>query len=372
MGHNVFVVNSCISDGREGYKKSIEIWEKFVDNKNKNKFINRFNFRKMNISLIKTRSWERNLLNSDEEENIFREAKNIMELYDIDFVIGWGNLLLEESIYKEAKIKKIKICFYLVNPTYKGKKTFLLENSDLVITDSEATRNLYSNELKCKTIIISKSIDENHPNTEIEYKSQISKKCLFVNPSLEKGLEPLLILSDFFDNRKKNIHFICIDGRNRFKDEINYLKKKEIDIPSNVLISPSMENINNLFANIRVLLLLSIWHESGSRLILESYKRGIPVIAFDTGGNSELMKNYPDDIFEKPLLYLDKNKRLMIQSWDIKKIYQRISYLCEKEEYYKNYSAKIKSENKPEIINKKFRKSLLKVLEFVEEDVGEK
>ena len=93
MGHNVFVVNSCISDGREGYKKSIEIWEKFVDNKNKNKFINRFNFRQMNISLIKTRSWERNLLNSDEEENIFREAKNIMEFYDIDFVIGWGNIL---------------------------------------------------------------------------------------------------------------------------------------------------------------------------------------------------------------------------------------------------------------------------------------
>ena len=72
MGHNVFVVNSCISDGREGYKKSIEICEKFVNNKNKNKFINRFNFRKINISLIKTRSWERNLLNSDEEENIYR------------------------------------------------------------------------------------------------------------------------------------------------------------------------------------------------------------------------------------------------------------------------------------------------------------
>ena len=372
MGHNVFVVNSCISDSKDGYKKSIQIWEKFLEKENKNNFINRFNLRKMNISLIKTRSWKRNLLSSDEEENIFREAKNIMEFYNIDIVIGWGNLLLEESIYREAKIKNIKICFYLVNPSYKGKKTFLLANSDLVITDSEATRNLYSKELKCKTIIISKSIDENHPNTEIEYKSQISKKCLFVNPSLEKGLEPLLILSEFFDNRKKNIHFICIDGRNRFKDEINYLKKKEIDIPSNVLISPSMENINNLFANIRVLLLLSIWHESGSRLILESYKRGIPVIAFDTGGNSELMKNYPDDIFEKPLLYLDKNNRLMIQSWDIKKIYQRISHLCENDEYYKIYSKKIKSDNNSNSINRNFRKSLLKVLEFLEKDLEKK
>ena len=178
-----------------------------------------------------------------------------------------------------------------------------------------------------------------------------------------------MILSDFFDNRKKNISFIGIDGRNRFKDEINYLKKKEIDIPTNFLIYPSIENINNLFANVRVLLLLSIWHESGARLILESYKRGIPVIAFDTGGNSELMKNYPDDIFEKPLLYQDKNNRLMIQSWDIKKIYQRISYLCENDEYYKIYSKKIKSENKPEIINKTFRTSLLNVLEIIKKDI---
>ncbi len=66
----------------------------------------------------------------------------------------------------------MKTCFYLVNPTFKGKKIFLLANSDLVITYSEAKRNLYSNELKGKTIIISKSIDENHPNSGFEYKSQ--------------------------------------------------------------------------------------------------------------------------------------------------------------------------------------------------------
>ena len=75
---------------------------KILEKENKNNFINRFNLRKMNISLIKTRSWKRNLLNSDEEENLFREAKNIMEFYDIDFVIGWGNFLLEESMNRSG------------------------------------------------------------------------------------------------------------------------------------------------------------------------------------------------------------------------------------------------------------------------------
>ena len=31
-----------------------------------------------------------------------------MDLYKIDFLIGWGNLLLEESVFKEAKKKKVK------------------------------------------------------------------------------------------------------------------------------------------------------------------------------------------------------------------------------------------------------------------------
>ena len=366
MGHKVFVVGGCISDSKDGYKKSISIWEKFSDQELNNKLINRFNFRKLNISLIKTRRWERNLLNSDEEENIFQEAKNIIDLYNLSLIIGWGNLLLEESIFREARRNKIKICFYLVNPTYKGKKTFLLENSDVVITDSEATRNLYSNDLKCKTVVVSKSLDNKYSINSFEDKSQISKKCLFVNPSIEKGLEPFLILSNFLYKRESEISFICVDGRSLFEDEICYLNQKKIDIPGNIFIHPPIENINHLFANIRVLLLLSIWHESGSRLILESYARGIPVIAFDTGGNSELMQNYQDDIFEKPILYRDKNNRLRIKKWDIKKIYERITYLCENEEYYKKYSKKIKSENNPRLINEKFKVSLKKVLEMIE------
>ena len=144
----------------------------------------------MNISLVKTRNWSRNLLNADEEENIFREAMNIINLYNIDFLIGWGNLLLEESILKEAKKNKIKLCFYLVNPTYKCKKSYLLENADLVITDSDATRNLYKKHLNCEAIILSKSLEKKPCQNNIKITSKASKKCLLVNPSLEKGLEP--------------------------------------------------------------------------------------------------------------------------------------------------------------------------------------
>ena len=366
MGHKVFVVNSCISDSEYGYKKSLLLWNQCSNKEvNKNNFINRFVFRKMNISLIKTRNWARNLLNADEEENIFREAINLMELYKIDLLIGWGNLLLEESIFKEAKKKNVKLCFYLVNPTFKGKKSYLLKNADLVITDSEATRNLYKNDLNCEALILSKSLEKKPSQNNLKITSRTFKNCLLVNPSLEKGLEPLLLLSKYFYEQKSNLSFLCVDGRNQFKKKFNYLNLNDFEFKSNLSIVPAVEDIDNLFSNIRVLLLFSIWHESGSRLILEAYARGIPVIAFQTGGNKELMKNYPDDIFKKPDLYFDKNNQLRISSWDLSSVAERIRRLNEDDDFYNFYSNKIKNENTFEKVNNNFLVSLKKMIEKV-------
>ena len=364
MGHKVFVVNSCISDSEYGYKKSLFLWDQFSKKGViKNNFINRFVYRKMYISLIKTRNWARNLLNADEEENIYREAISILNLQKIDFLIGWGNLLLEESILKEAKKNGVKIVFYLVNPTYKGKKSYLLDNADLVITDSQATIDLYKNDLNCKAIILSKSLEKRPSQNNLGKPSRTSKNCLLVNPSLEKGIEPLLIISEYLHEQKSNIFFLCVDGRNQFKKKLNYLNLNEFDIKSNLYILPAIENIDKLFSDIRLLLLFSIWHESGSRLILEAYVRGIPVIAFQTGGNQELMKNYPDDIFKKPKIYFDKNNQLRISNMDLINISERIKRLNEDDDFYNFYSNKIKNENSYEEISKNFIISLENMLE---------
>ena len=365
LGHKVFVVNSCISNGKKGYEKSVFIWEKFSNKKGyKNQFINRFVSKKLNISLIKTRNWQRNLLNSDEEENLYREAINLMNLYKFDFLIGWGNLLLEESIFKEAKKKNIKICFYLVNPTYKGKKTYLLENADLVLTDSQATRDLYKNDVNCEILILSKSIEKKPSQVNLHETSKVSKNCLLVNPSIDKGLEPLIKLSKHFYEQKSDVSFLCVDGRNQFKKSLCDLNLDK-NLKSNLSILAPIENVDVLFSNIRILLLFSIWHESGSRLILEAYVRGIPVIAFHTGGNSELMKNYPDDIFRKPDLHYDQDNKLRISNFDIDNVYKRILDLIEDNDFYNFYSNKIKSENSFEKINNNFKNSVKKLCEVM-------
>ena len=72
-------------------------------------------------------------------------APQKMKNVKFDLIIGWGNLNLEESIFKEAKNLGIKICFYLVNPSYLNKDFYLKENSDFIITDSLSTKKIYQN-----------------------------------------------------------------------------------------------------------------------------------------------------------------------------------------------------------------------------------
>ncbi len=340
LGHNVFSVNGCISDSKYGYIKSLSLWQKsFLIDKNKPKFVTRFIYNDINISLIKTRNWQRNLLASDEEENIYRESLNVIHECKIDIIIGWGNLLLEESIFKEAKIRGLKICLYIVNPSFIGKTNFIFDNSNIAITDSESTKKLYKNVLNCKFEVIPKLIQ---PNNFTEIKKKIeSKTILFVNPSINKGLEPLIILSKYFSEKNIDISINCIDGRNLFWRELDYLGYKKNELPQNIKIIPAIESVDLLFKDIKVLLLLSIWHESGSRLILESYSRGIPVLGFNSGGTSEFCMNYQKDLFKKPVLYSDKKRIIRIKEWDPKSMFDRINFLLENKNYYKNYSEQL-------------------------------
>jgi glycosyltransferase involved in cell wall biosynthesis len=346
LGHNVYAVCSCISDSEPGYNETLRIWKKSSNlDQFQYKFITRFNSNGINSSLIRTIDWQRNNLRSDEEENIYREAISVINECKINLIIGWGNLLLEESIFKEAQRKDIKICFYLVNPTYKGKNSFLLKNSDIIITDSKATHNYYKDELKCSCIVMPKFIDISKSMYKITPRSKIYTNCLFVNPSINKGLEPLLILSEYFSSNDIEISLICIDGRKQFEKNLNYLGHDIRSLPSNIRVVEGKKDVDELFKDASLLLLLSIWHESGSRLILESYSRGIPVIAFDVGGNKEFMENNKQDIFPRPIVYLDQNKQLRVQEWDPIAMADRILFLISNKEVYKSYSERIIHEN---------------------------
>ena len=134
-----------------------QLWQSgLLKNKRVNKYIERnsvihnINLEKIQCTILKTSHWDRRKLTFDEQKIFYKETISLIFKNKINLIISWGNLKLEESLFKEAKRLGIKLCFYLVNPNYLGEDFYLKENADFAITDSYATKKFYKNFIKNK------------------------------------------------------------------------------------------------------------------------------------------------------------------------------------------------------------------------------
>ena len=357
LGHEVFVVTGLISNGLDGFNYSKEFFKNDLNDE-----IKRFKKNGINFSLVKTKKWERLQLSSIEQELIYRETELIIKKNNIDLVIGWGNLLLEESIFKKAKDNNIKICFYLVSPSYKGKKIFLMKNSDFAITDSQSTLNLYKNEYSKPIFVLPKFLAKVPKNNLKNINEKNRYKCLFVNPIIKKGLEPFIYICHFANKNKMPLDFICIDSNNNLVNELSLLNYNINQLPPNIKIKSSQINNYELFKDIDILLLPSLWHESGSRLIYEAYAYGIPVLGFNTGGTAELIGKFKNNLFDSPKVYFDNNYILRLHDWEPNIICKRIFEIIND---YKNESEEIKRYYKNLDLDVVCNKKLNEILNFV-------
>ena len=357
LGHEVFVVTGLISNGLDGFNYSKEFFKNDLNDE-----IKRFKKNGINFSLVKTKQWQRLQLSSIEQELIYRETESIIENNNIDIIIGWGNLLLEESIFRKAKDNNIKICFYLVSPSYKGKKIFLMKESDFAITDSQSTLNLYKNEFTKPIFLLPKLIENNPENNFKNINKKNKYKCLFVNPLIKKGLEPFILISQFAHKNKMPLDFICINSNNNLVNELSLLNFDPNQLPSNIKIKTSQIKNYELFKDIDILLLPSVWQESGSRLIYEAYSYGIPVIGFNTGGTAELIGKFKKNLFDSPKVYFDNNYILRLHDWNPTHICKRILEIIND---YKNESEEITSFYESLDLDMNCNKKLNEVINFI-------
>ena len=133
-----------------------------------------------------------------------------------------------------------------------------------------------------------------------------------------------------------------VDSRNGLSKHLEKLGEDLNSLPRNVIVDNGDPNVDSLLGKTSILLLLSLWHESGSRLIHESHLRGIPVIGYRVGGNAQLMREFgQQDLFDLPKiddLYCCKNGW---KAWSKENMCLRIESLINDECYYAEYSKKL-------------------------------
>ena len=99
-----------------------------------------------------------------------------------------------------------------------------------------------------------------------------------VNPCAVKGIDIFLALADAVPD----VAFAAVPTWGT-----NARDRAALEARPNVRLLPPVDNIDDLLARTRVLLVPSLWAEARSRIVVEAMLRGVPVMASATGGIPE-------------------------------------------------------------------------------------
>lgn len=237
--------------------------------------------------LLVTSNTYREPMTSEEENLWYQQYIYLLDSFRPDVVWFYGGYTLELLIADEARSRGIPSAFYLVNGNYlKGPRWS--RDIDLILTDTQATADLYRKKMHLPVMPIGKFID---PERFIAKQHQ-RKNVLFVNPTWPKGAGVFVQLALMLERLRPDITLEVVEAR---ADWSAILKEASglIGIPreslSNVLVTGNTSDMRPVYERARILLLPSLWWESGARVLAEAMLNGIPTIVSNCGGSPSLI-----------------------------------------------------------------------------------
>jgi len=251
--------------------------------------------------IVRTQAARRDLMTCGEQEIYLRRFREELRDRRPDMIILWGGLLLEMTVMREAREAGIPVVFYLVNSGYRFKETF--KYVSVIVTDTQATADMYQERHGFTCHPIGKFIDV----SLIKAAERKPGFITFINPSFEKGVNVFMPLARLAARECPEIKFLVVESRGRWGNALKAFKFPPRDFP-NVKIIGHQRDMRPVYGNTRAVLLPSTWYESGARVIAESLLNGIPVLASNTGGSSELvgkggvMFDLPEVVREKKMI----------------------------------------------------------------------
>ncbi len=274
LGHEVLVMGATVYDSEEAARRG-------PSSPSDSKFFS-VNWHGIEYRLLSTKYWVRDLVSSIEGEAFEFYFTELIESYQPDVLITFGGYLLERSILRESRAHGIRNVFYLANPNYYHSRSF--RDVDVMVTDSYSTAKLYQERLKVSLHPVGKFIDK----LSVIAKHRQPNFITFVNPSLEKGVSMVAQLALMCRKALPQVRFLVVESRGKWDDSLKVFGLSSDDFP-NVVVYPPQRDMREVFSKTRMLLVPSFWHESGSRLIIESLLNGIPVLVASHGGSAEFV-----------------------------------------------------------------------------------
>ncbi len=273
--------------------------------------------------------------NLNDQELLFKVYCSVLDNFKPDFVMGFGTGMISMTSFAEAQRRGIVTIYPVLNGNH-GNYAF--PNTDLILTDSHASANLYFRRDQIRMIqrrgivTIYPVLNGNHgnyafPNTDLILtdshasanlyfrRDQIRmipigqlfdpvycisnkrkpKYITFINPSFEKGLSIFAKLAQYCQKAHPDLRFLVVNSHGNFAENIQYLHTKgnKDDHPlkpqdfDNVDMTPATNNMKPIYTVSKVLVTPSLWWESWGRVASEAVLNNIPVLGSTSGGLKE-------------------------------------------------------------------------------------
>lgn len=172
------------------------------------------------------------------------------------------------------------------------------ENFDLFLSNSKFCQNLVTNHWGVDSHIIFPVPDVN--DYENIYDKQNRHYITFINPHISKGAE---IVFNLIKRLPERTFLIVLGWQGMMPKEYDFTKF------SNVIIQPSLENINQVYYDSRLVLIPSLVNETFGRVQVEAAYANVPSIVSRRGALAE--------VFSENGLCLDVNREIddLVDDW---------------------------------------------------------
>lgn len=284
--------------------------------------------------LLVTRSTRRDDMTAAEEGAWYGAYLAMLDSFQPDIVFYFGGQPFDHLIADEAKARGIGTVFYLVNGNYTGQRW--ARDVDLVLTDTEATAELYRERLGLSVIPVGKFIEPG----EVLGGEGSHDRCLFVNPSPAKGAVWVALVAEALARRRPDIAFEVVEARGHWAEIEAWLAARRgapRQMLGNVTITPNTDDMRPVYGRAKLLLAPSLWWESGARVLAEAMLNGIPAITTDRGGAREMVGDggylvqLPEKYYQRPYDLLPAAEEieqlagLVERIWSDDALYDRLS-----------------------------------------------
>jgi len=236
--------------------------------------------------LLVTASTQREAMTSIEEGIWFALYEQILDQQKPDVLYYYGGQPFDYLIANEARRRGIPVAFYLANGNYHN--TRWKDDIDLVLTDSQATADLYKERIGLNVQPLGTFIDP----VQVVAPQHSRERLLFINPVPAKGAVWVVRLALWLEQHQPDLVLEVVESRGGWQDILRVTTRAmghERDTLNNVVITPNSHDMRPIYSRAWLLLAPSLWWESAGRVIPEAMLNGIPVICTERGGMPEMV-----------------------------------------------------------------------------------